>query len=280
MFKSLVYKTNLTEHSPAGSTNNLKDVKMTRVDLSDSLAADMDKALNSEENKEMFSSSSVLEKLAFHRVADEGKLVSEVEEELKKQGLQKTASSEEAPKQKTASDIASSILKVSEELEEAGFERLAALSIVLAEKLVAEAKEKSKSKSSKKDEKSSKSDKSSKKKMSMKERMEKMRQMQKGKKKSKKSALEVELEKQGQDMHQPPPQNLKPDSPKPAHLSEVDTVLNALPANLKKIRLQQTDPDTFSVNPGQAVQAVTKVVQQLQQAGQLPWQKKYHIMPA
>jgi hypothetical protein len=278
---------------------------MTRVDLSDSLAAEMDKVLNSEENKQMFSSSSVLEKLAFNRVADEGKVPSEVEDELAKQGLLKTAGSSckcekkhgsdkkcDCPKDckcrmsKSAAEIVDSLLKVSEDLEETGFDKLAALSIVLAEKLVAEAKEKSKSKSSK-EEKSSKS-KSSKKKMTMKERMKKMREMQKGKKdkkgkSSKKSYLEVELLKRGQPVsHEPPPTSLKPDSPKPVHLSEVDTVLNALPANLKHIKLVQTGPDTFSVHPGQAVNAVTSVVSRLQNSNppQLPWQKKYHVVPA
>lgn len=276
---------------------------MTRVDLSDSLAAEMDKVLNSEETKQMFSSSSVLEKLAFSRVADEGKVPSEIEDELAKQGLLKTASSSckcdkkhgsdekcDCPKDckcrgsKSASEIVSTLLKVSEDLEEAGFDKLAALSIVLTEKLVAQAKDKAKSKSesksSKKDEKASKS--KSSKKMTMKERMEKMRKMQKGKKgkkSSKKSALEVNLQKKGQDAHPLIPTQLKPDAPKP-RLNEADTVMGALPANLKSVKVTQTGPDAFSVAPGQAVPAVTKVVQQLQQNGQLPWQKKYHVVPA
>src|ERR1019366_10147046 len=42
-----------------------------RFDLSGELAASMDRALNSKENKDMFSSSKMFEKLAFSKVSDE-----------------------------------------------------------------------------------------------------------------------------------------------------------------------------------------------------------------
>jgi len=273
---------------------------MTRVDLSNSIAADMDKVLNSEESKQMFSSSSVLEKLAFTRVADEGKLTSEIEEEL----LTKTAASKcectdkhghekhcDCPKdcschktEKSSAQIVNSLLKVSEELEGAGFEKLAALSIVLAERLVAEAKEKSKSKSSKKDEKASKSksDKASKKKMTMKERMEKMRKMQKGKKNkgksSKKSSLQVQFDKRAQQAPamQPKPQDFSPIS---APKREAEVIMGALPPRAKGTRVE-VQLDTIKVHPPEMVPTVTQIVQRLQEGNSLPANKRYRVVSA
>ena len=272
---------------------------MTKIDLSNILAAEMDKALNSEENKQMFSSSSVLEKLAFNRVADEGKLPSEVEEEMKKQSLQKTASTTcECPEKhecgdeckcpascdckktkKSASEIVNALLKVSEDLENVGLAKLAALSIVLAEKVV-EAKKKS---TEKKDD-DKKSSKSKSKKMTMKERMEKMRKAKskgKGKKEksksSKKSSLDVNLMKRSQELHPAPVQSLKPELHETAPLSEVDAVLAALPPNAKGTKVSQTG-EVFNVVPSQMVPIVTQVVQKLQSSGKLPWQKKYRVV--
>jgi hypothetical protein len=55
---------------------------MPKVDLSNYFAAEMDKTLNSADHQKMFSTSAMLEKLAFNRVSEEGKLPSEVENEL------------------------------------------------------------------------------------------------------------------------------------------------------------------------------------------------------
>lgn len=178
---------------------------MKHVDLSSFIAAEMDKALNSEENKKLFSTASMIEKQAFHRVADEDKLTSEVEQEL----LTKKASckcSEESDHDKescecdchektstafSVSDAFKSLLKVSEALDDAGFNVLAADSIVLANRLVIQAKAKKDKKSETKSDKKSdpKSSKDSKKpKMTMKERMDKMRKMKGKGKDSKKAA--------------------------------------------------------------------------------------------
>jgi len=237
-------------------------------DLS-TLAADMDKVLNSDENKDMFSNSSMLEKLAFKKVSEQEE-VSEVEVALGL-SLKKTAGccecgeekhheckcechdkkeastlnsmiingakvkcinnnggakdkltvgksyevidekkaqysikddtgevndwtkhrfEKEASVRNPAREAFNALLKVSEDLESAGFERLAAASILLADKLITEAKAKSSKKSDKSEKsKGSEKSKSKGKKMDMKERMEKMRKMQKGKgkKDSKKS---------------------------------------------------------------------------------------------
>lgn len=159
---------------------------MTNIDLS-TLAADMDKALNNKENKELFSSSAMLEKLAFTRVADEERQT-EVEKEL--EGTVKTAAVIEpvvAPALTqpgfTVSASVSTLVKLSEELDTAGFSKLSAASLLLAEKLIVEAKAK-KSKDPKKDSKKSEKDKASKsksKKMTREERMKKMRDMKKKK---------------------------------------------------------------------------------------------------
>jgi len=182
-----------------------------KQDLSNSIAAEMDKVLNSDENKEMFSNSSMLEKLAFRKVSEQDQ-VSEIEMELDP-SLRKTAGccecgeakkhqcdchchkdtekeEKKASVRNPAREAFNALLKVSEDLESAGFARLAAASILLADKLITEAKAKSSKKSDKSEKaKASEKSKSKGKKMDMKERMEKMRKMQKGKgkKDSKKS---------------------------------------------------------------------------------------------
>lgn len=189
-------------------------------DDSNTIASEMDKVLNSEENKEMFSASSMLEKLAFKKVSEED-AVSEVEQELNSQGLRKEA---QAPffadnvckkchkakpestgackcvcasaddcakgcpcgckggeydpakpspwKGSSVQDSLQQLLIVSEDLDNLGFSKLAAMSLIVANKLVVEAKAK---KSDKKSDK--KTDKFKGKKMDMKERMKKMREM-------------------------------------------------------------------------------------------------------
>lgn len=180
-----------------------------KIDLSSAIAAEMDKALNSEENKQMFSSSSMLEKLAFKRVSEQDQQT-EVELDLEVK-LNKTASKKcsqctcekdctegecsskcDCKKDKETMDSKASrfvrtLVSLSDELDSAGFERLAAASIMLADRLVSEAKakksdkksgEKSKSKSPEKTKASDKDKASGKgKKMDMKERMKKMREM-------------------------------------------------------------------------------------------------------
>lgn len=187
---------------------------MKKIDLSNILAAEMDRAF--EDNKPLFASSSMLEKLAFKKVSEEDS-TTEVEAALessllKKQANAKCCDCETKDKRKencscvchkevavTASSIVSnslnSLIKISEDLDRVGFSKLAAASIMLADALIATAKEKSspaksskeeKSKSSKEDSKSKSSNKSKpKKKMDMKERMKKMREGKKSKKSSK-----------------------------------------------------------------------------------------------
>lgn len=157
---------------------------MKQIDLSSTIAAEMDKVLNSDENKQLFSSSSMIEKLAFKKVSEED-AVTEVETEL---ALQKTASVKE-PVKPTVKSTLDQLLAVSEQLDSIGFDKLAAASIMLADRLVSEAKAKSSKKSDKKSDKKSKEDKSKSKgkKVDMKDRMKKMREMQKGKKDKKSS---------------------------------------------------------------------------------------------
>jgi hypothetical protein len=176
---------------------------MKTVDMSNTIALEMDRVLNDEKNQELFSNASVLEKLAFKKVSEEDKQT-EVEAELEN-SLSKTASAEEvveAPEASfTADDCVDVLLQVSATLDEVGgFERLAAASAMLAEKLVVEAKaknsKKDSKKSDKKDDKKSKDSKKSDKKDNMKARMEKMRAMKgKGKKDSKKDSKSTKSSK-------------------------------------------------------------------------------------
>jgi len=254
---------------------------MTKMNFADTLASDMNNALNDEDNKKMFSSSSMLEKLAFSRVADEGKLPpTEIEVELEKElNLTKKASAEccectehkhdkcececHEKKEASVSDSVKALLKVSEDLENGGFEKLAALSAVLAGKLVEAAKEKakskSKSKSDKEDDKAKSKSKSSKK-MTMKERMEKMRKAQKGKKgKSKKSTAQAQMQAQMQ------PQNFEPSNPT---LRTADVLQGALPANVKATiaRLEADDVNhviKVQFAPGKASNQAFKAIQDI-----------------
>jgi len=122
--------------------------------------------------KKLFSTASMIEKLAFKRVSEED-VPGEVEKEL---ALQKTASAEKCDcecktghkeehckcachgehkeehkheKKSTLREAFNSLLKVSETLDNAGFDKLAAASILLADKLIVEAKAKAKAKSEK-----------------------------------------------------------------------------------------------------------------------------------
>jgi hypothetical protein len=173
--------------------------------IADLLASEMEKNLNSDENKGLFSSASLIEKLAFRKVSDEDQ-PSEIELELEA-SLNKSAgchgcscdekkdesckcdchndandakdskkSDEETSTQSKSSglrDAFNALLKISETLDEYGFERLAAASAILADKLVIEAK--AKSKKSKDSKKSDKKDDKKSKKEDMKARMDKMR---------------------------------------------------------------------------------------------------------
>lgn len=280
-----------------------------RIDLSNTLAAEMDKVLNSEENKQMFSSSSMLEKLAFKKVSEEEQ-VTEVEMELDP-SLRKTADChhcecksdkkdgckcdchEASDSSKSARNLVldsfDSLLKISEDLDTAGFDKLAAASILLADRLFSEAKAKSSKKSDKKSDKKSKEDKASGKKMDMKERMKKMREMQKGKGKKKdddkksskkdskkKSELEVNLSKQGQvpaPSGDQLPQRLEPQHA-PKH--EADVIMNALPKGTRV----EVELNTVKVHPANLVPTVTQLVQKLQEGNKLPFNKKYRVVPA
>ena len=221
---------------------------MSKFDFSKEIAAGMEKVLNSDENKQLFSQSSMLEKLAFKRVADEDK-PTEIEVEVQKtmdDSLNKEAqltghtdkctkcagkyfmdkhpnaacncacaSPEEcangctchsspaimepnamlpAPspepsgwgKASSVTDVVQNLLKVSDALDTLGFDKLAAATILLTDKLIVEAKAKKDSKSAKKDSKKDEKSSKSKSKMSQKDRMKKLRDAKK--KKSSKSS--------------------------------------------------------------------------------------------
>jgi hypothetical protein len=236
-----------------------------KTDFSSSLAADMDKALV--ENKDMFAQAAVLEKLAFTRVADEDKVVSEIEIELNEKAdaeLAKTEAEVKPDLTKKASapsvmDSVNALLKVSEDLDNAGFDKFAAASIMLATKLVEAAKGKSKSKSESKSEKAKDKSKSkdkskdkskSSKTMSKADRMKKLREMGKGKKKVSK-AQQVEQRPTEVVMHetprtQPNPAAPAPQAPQPGKASSDKAVEpSKLEASLKQ-RFQAAHPDTFA----------------------------------
>ena len=155
------------------------------------IAAEMDRLLQSEDNKKAGGYSEQMQKLAFVRVADEDQ-IGEIEAamlaatEPKKEDLVQKLASEKCcecnpankheckctchTENKKEASVKASINKVavmvdtllvlSETLEDEGFEKLAAYSIVLADKLVSEAKaKKSKSKSKSKSEKEKASEK-------------------------------------------------------------------------------------------------------------------------
>lgn len=207
-----------------------------KKDMSNIIAANMDAILKNPEYTSMFSSSAVLEKLAFKRVADE-EVPTEVEiefsNELSQEPLESQASSPRADcvacgktrqgwteamgvckcgsdgcspmggckegcscgcKAKKAGvsmddvlvkSAVDSLLKVSSDLEDAGFERLSAYALVLTNELVAEAKAK----------KDKKDDKKAKEKQKMKEKAEKDKNAAKDKAMKEKAKMLKEKEK-------------------------------------------------------------------------------------
>lgn len=124
--------------------------------VSDSLAADMDKALNSEENTKLFSRASMLQKLAFEEKQEEIVPVTETVE-VEAPAVEVTASDEGG-----VMSAVDTLLEVSDQLEEMGLEKSAALMLRVTGSLIVEAKAK-KSKKSKKSKDSKKSTKDSKK---------------------------------------------------------------------------------------------------------------------
>lgn len=161
-----------------------------KIDLSNSIASEMDRVLNSDENKSMFSSAKMLEKLAFKRVSEADEptaLETEVTEVLDKTASKKECECEchedkdaktcECCEEKKATaslqvvaqdeyslalNAAEKMLSISETLDGVGFEKLATVSLMLANKIVVEAKAKAKKKSTKTDEKKSEKDKAKK----------------------------------------------------------------------------------------------------------------------
>ena len=224
-----------------------------KIDFSNSLAADMDAAMT--ENKDMFSQAAVLEKLAFTRVADEDKVVSEIEIELQADLDKAEAETKSALTKKASApslmDSVNALLKVSEDLDNAGFEKFAAASILLATRLVSVAKGKSESKTekAKSKEKSKDKSKSSKKPMSKSERMKKLRDMKKGK--GKKVSKAQEQRPTEVVMHDNPAPVANPATPGPAALQPEKsapakpTEPSKLAATLKQ-KFQAVQPDTFA----------------------------------
>jgi len=214
-------------HSLAANTKQRQTMKQ---DLSNVLAAEMYKFLNSDENKKMFSTSSTIEKLAFKKVSEED-VVTEVEKEVAA-SLNKKASATEEPKaeRNLVKESVDSLLKISEDLDTAGFDKLAAASILLADKLFVEAKKAKKSKSK------SKSDKSNGKKVDMKERMKKMREMKDGKKNDKKSSKPESKSDKGSKKSEAQAHNgLQPQKlePKDTEKQEGDLILSSLHPNVR-----------------------------------------------
>lgn len=265
-----------------------------KQDFSNMIAAEMDKALNSEENQKLFSSSSMLEKLAFKKVSEQDQ-VTDIEKELDA-SLTKTAagkckhcecaeskkgdckcdchedsSSKSSKASNPVLDAFNALLKISDDLDTAGFDKLAAASLLLADKLVSEAKAKSSKKSDKKSDK--KEDKKSKK-MDMKERMKKMRDMQKGKGKSKDKS-KSDKKKVSKAQAVPAPQHLEPmHAPK----GNEESMIMSDPA--AKGAQVDVELDTVKVHPANMVPVVTRVVQKLQEANKLPWNRKYRVVAA
>jgi len=187
-----------------------------KFNIENVLASGMETAL--EQNKDLFSKSSVLEKLAFKKVSEEDaktEIESELEDKLASELPVKVASckcnepghkddckcdchketkkehkheEKDVHEKTTASFMVDALIKISADLDAEGFDKLAAASLILADRIVVEAKakkekSKSKSKSSKEDKKDSKKSKS---KGDVAARMKKMREMQ-GKKRQRNS---------------------------------------------------------------------------------------------
>jgi hypothetical protein len=216
---------------------------MRKFNITDAVASEMERIVNSTEHQEMFAAKPSLEKVAFKKVSEED-TVNEVEKEVEyslnkkastickgcDDGLVKKAGAEThcscdcknvdacrngcachdkgaKPSNSVAgfadhlnpaddgiklSSVIQSLVKISSVLENSGFERQSAATLMLAESLVSEAKAKKNSKDSKKsetksDKKDSKKD-SKKSKTPIKDRMEKMREMRDKKKKDSKKS--------------------------------------------------------------------------------------------
>lgn len=123
--------------------------------VSDSLAADMDKALNSEENTKLFSRASMMQKLAFEEIQEVSQPTETIE--IEEPAVEVTASDDSG-----IMSAVDTLLEVSDQLEEMGLEKSAALMLRVTGSLIVEAKAK-KSKKSKKSKDSKKSTKDSKK---------------------------------------------------------------------------------------------------------------------
>lgn len=234
---------------------------MKNIDLSNAIAAEMNKIINSDEHKEMFGSSAMIEKLAFKKVSEE-EVPTEVEIEVSQKLNKKASANVDIVKQSI-----NQLLSISEVLDNAGFEKVAAASILLADKLISEAKAKkeksSKSEKSKSSKKSEKDSKKSDKKNDVKERMKKMREMKGKSKKSTKTAQELH------PMSFPAKQA--------PHGKEAEMIMESLPASLKgKVRVE-VQFDTVKVSPGDYMPVVQNVVQKLQEANMMP-SKSYKIV--
>ncbi len=267
-------------HSLAANTKLRYTMKQ---DLSNVLAAEMHRILNSDENKQIFSTSSMIEKQAFKKVSEED-AVSEIEKELDT-SLNKKASAEPKTERNLVKESVESLLKISEDLDTAGFEKLAAASILLADKLVVEAKK------SKKSDKKSKEDKSKGKKVDMKERMKKMREMKKSKKddnKSSKSESNKSSKKSEAQVHNElPPQKIEP---KDTEKQEGDLILKSLhPSVRAAVVILEVHPSEtpgvhnvlVRVHPGNeaAFNVIKNTISALQSANKLP-AKSYVVQQA
>ena len=264
------------------------------------IAAEMDRLLQSEDNKKAGGYSEQMQKLAFVRVADEDQ-IGEIEAamlaatEPKKEDLvQKLASekccecnpankheckctchtenkkeaSVKAPINKVAVMV-DTLLVLSETLEDEGFEKLAAYSIVLADKLVSEAKAK-KSKSKSKSTEKSKAEKAKAKAKADKEKASK------SKSKSSKKTAQVH----------PWEQRIEPG--KQAPKNEAGIIMEAVKANPALAKMvSNVDVQGAEVRVScagqlsqQCIDGVLGVVQKLQQAGKLQNFRPYRVVPA
>jgi len=169
------------------------------------IAASMDAILQDPDHKKLFSSSTILEKLAFKRTADE-EVSTEIEIEFadematsleteasEKSGGVSCDSKKEAIKMgdnlfKSAFDA---LLQASDDLEEAGFEELSVNALILANSLVVEAKAKKDPKAKEKAEKEKAAkEKAAKEKAKAKAKAEKEKALAKAKAEKEKAATE------------------------------------------------------------------------------------------
>lgn len=289
---------------------------MSKRDFSNHLAAEMERILNSDEHKEVFSTN--IEKLAFSRVSDEDKLTSEVEIDLLATAEEKCCEcsakesksgscvcdchpKEHKHEEKKEASAVDTLLSVSEDLETQGFERLAGLTLKLASLVVEAKKKKTDKKSDKKSEKKTdkKSTEKSKKNFFEKMKAEKAKKSEKAKaSKSKSEKSKAKSSKKASDEYLSRMKlgQVKQQFPEEQHFDigaankrEAETILALLPpatkatvARLEVVPRGGEHQVSVSFNPGtankdMAFNSVVETVNKLQNSNMLPG-KTYKVV--